>query len=48
MKILLLDIETAPIIAAVWRTFKENVGLTKSLSLAMSCVTQRNGTVKRK
>src|SRR5690554_2502619 len=26
-KILILDIETAPILAHVWRTFKENVGL---------------------
>lgn len=26
-KILVLDIETAPILARVWRTFKENVGL---------------------
>lgn len=28
-KILILDIETAPILAHVWRTFKENVGLNQ-------------------
>lgn len=28
-RILILDIETAPILARVWRTFKENVGLNQ-------------------
>ena len=28
-KVLILDIETAPILARVWRTFKENVGLNQ-------------------
>lgn len=28
-KVLILDIETAPILARVWRTFKENIGLNQ-------------------